>query len=417
MLVALTACSCACTARADGFDLGQQLSTLNGVAYARSITFTGGNALIGDVIGSEPANARDVAALVRIDQPNVFLNARALLDYTGGTARTDGRLNELGARANVTQNVSVTVGKRIESLDVTQAFFPLAFFEKHPSNADIFDRYGDVEGAPIAEVKWVGERSSLQAMVGNNHTSRTDTDIRDTQGASQLLRFATNWAGGSASVLAGGHAGHFGSGGTFSMDVGANSTFYGGGWIERGSTRDSIGYAGAAIPATDPAGGNPIDRRNSGQYMWRTALGMQTTLPGGIDAIAEWQHDEARLDAAQWRNVTASITANSAAIARGQFAAFGPLVATANFLSTEGNLRDYFFVRLGKKVRAGTELSARALYSPQDKGLLTVVQVTSDIDRRFSVDLALSHAFGGGHSEYRVVGFSTEIDAALRVRF
>jgi hypothetical protein len=401
----------------DSFNLGQQLSTLNGIAYARSITFTGGNALIGDVIGSEPPDARDLAVLLRIDQPNVFLNARALADYDDGHVETDLRLNELGARANLTPSLSVAVGKQIASLDVTQAFFPLEFFEKHPSNADIFDRYGDVEGAPVAQLKWVGESSSVQLLVGNNQTSRTDTDIRDTQGGSQLLRFATNWNGGSGALLAGLHKGHFGSGGTFSVDVGSNATFYGGGWIERGTTRDTIGYADPATSPTDPNGGDPIDRRNYGQYMWRTAFGMQTTLPGGIDTIVEWQHDEARLDAAQWRSVVGSINANSALIAQGQFAAYGPLVQTANFLSTEGNLRDYFFVRFGKKVAAGTELSARALYSPQDKGLLGVVQVTSDVSRRVSLDLAISHAFGGSGTEYRAVGFSTEIDAAVRVRF
>jgi hypothetical protein len=59
----------------------------------------------------------------------------------------------------------------------------------------------------------------------------------------------------------------------------------------------------------------------------------------------------------------------------------------------------------------------RGVYSPQDKGLLAIAQVVADVNRRVSVDIALSHAFAGSGSEYRTIGLDTEINAAVRVRF
>jgi hypothetical protein len=402
-------------AASHGESLMDQLSTLNGIGYVRSVDYSGGHALLSDLIGEQPPNEQEAGAIVRLDGENLFMNAR-IVASNHSLGSQSSRFNELGARYSFDNGVTVTAGKRIETLDTSQAFFPLAFFQLRPSNADIYDRYGDVEGTPLVEAKWVGERFSLQAIAGENHTYRNDVDNSETQGATQLVRGGFNWSGGSAALLIGRHSGKAGAGGTVSIDVGSSSTVYASGWTERGSTRTQPGFIADGLSLDTPAAYDAVDRRNDRQYMWRSAMGVQSALPGNVSLIAEWSHDEARFDASQWRQIVGAINANRAQLRFDPANAFNGLGETAGYVSVDGSLRDYFFVRLGKKIGI-TEFSIRGVYSPQDKGLLAVAQAITDVTKRVSVDLAISHAFSGSGSEYRVVGLSTEIDAAVRVRF
>ncbi|KVE25780.1 hypothetical protein WS67_17965 [Burkholderia singularis] len=406
------ACRCG-IAQAD--TLMDQLATLNGIGYARSVDFTGGRALLSNLLGSEPRAHQEIGAIVRIDGDNLFVNARAVAsDHSLGAQAS--RLNEAGVRYAFDDGFTVTAGKRIDTLDTSQAFFPLGFFQKRPSTADIYDRYGDVEGAPLVEAKWVGERATLQLIAGQNRTLRRDIDNREVSGATQILRGATQWPGGCAALLLGRHAGRGGAGATLSFDVGASSTVYASGWVERGSTRPVPAFIAHGTPFDAQHAYDAVDRRDDRQYMWRSALGMQSALPGNLSLIVEWSHDEARFDASQWRQLTAAIRANDARLAAAPGAALAGLGATANYVSVDGSLRDYFFARLGKKT-GRVEYSVRGVYSPQDKGLLAIAQAVADIGKRTSVDIAVTHAFAGAGSEYRAIGLSTEIDAALRVRF
>ncbi|MFM0738659.1 hypothetical protein PQQ51_15570 [Paraburkholderia xenovorans] len=398
-----------------GESLMDQLSTLNGIGYARSVDYTGGNALLSDLIGEEPRNHQEAAAILRIDGDNLFMNARLIAsDHSLGAQQT--RFNEIGARYGFDNGVSVLAGKRIETLDTSQAFFPLGFFQLRPSTADIYDRYGEVEGVPLAEVKWVGDRFSVQAIAGRNHTLRNDVDDRDLAGETELVRGGYNWSGGSASLLAGRHAGKPGAGGTVSLDIGHSSTVYASGWAERGSTRPIPAFIEDDVTPSSAADYAEVDRRNDRQVMWRSALGMQSALPGNVSLIVEWSHDEAKFDAHQWRQMVGAIDTNHALMPFNPGAALMGLGDTAQYVSVDGSLRDYVFARLGKKI-GRTEVSLRGIYSPQDKGFLAVAQAVTDINKRVSVDLAITHAFAGSNSEYRAVGLSTEIDAALRVRF
>ncbi|WP_409995243.1 hypothetical protein [Burkholderia sp. SJZ115] len=400
---------------ARGESLMDQLGSVSGVGYVRSVDAFDGHALLADLIGSEPRDHQEAAALFRLDGENLFANARLVAaDHSLGAQAS--RFNEAGLRYAFDNGLSVTAGKRIDALDTSQAFFPLGFFQKRAASADIYDRYGDVEGTPLVDLKWAGETTTVQAIAGWNRSLRGDVDNRDVEGATQLLRVATNWDGGSASLLAGRHAEHGGTGGTLSLDVGKSSTVYASGWIERGTTRAVPRFLADGTPLDQADAYDLVDRRNDRQYMWRSALGLQSALPGNVSLIVEWSHDEARYDASQWRRIVNSINANHALLAAAPNLALAGLGATADAVSVDGSLRDYLFVRAGKKI-GHVEYSIRGIYSPQDKGLLTIAQVVADIGKRTSLDFALTHAFAGSGSEYRAVGLSTQIDAALRVRF
>ncbi|WP_024904188.1 hypothetical protein [Robbsia andropogonis] len=398
-----------------GETLMDQLSTLSGVGYVRSVDYMNGDATLSTLTGDNPHSHQEAGAIFKIDGENLFMNARVLVTDPSIGAQSS-RFNEIGARYAFDNGITVTAGKRIESLDPSQAFFPLGFFQKRPSTADVYDRYGDVEGTPLVEAKWAGENTSLQAIVGYNRTLRSDVDNSEVEGSTQLLRASYNWSGASSSLLAGRHAGRGGVGGTVSFDVASSSTVYASGWMERGTTRPVPAFIADDLSPDSASAYSTVDRRNDRQYMWRSAVGMQSALPGNFSLIVEWSHDEARFDAHQWRQVNAAINANNTLLHTDPGAALEGLEATANYVSVDGSLRDYLFARLGKKI-GSVEYSIRGVYSPQDKGLLAIAQVVADVNRRVSVDFSLSHAFAGSDSEYRTVGLDTEIDAAIRVRF
>ncbi|ARF90264.1 uncharacterized protein BCN122_III0233 [Burkholderia cenocepacia] len=187
---------------AHGESLMDQLGTLNGIGYARSVDSMDGHALLGRLIGDSPRNQQEAGLLARIDGENLFVNARVVAsNHSLGTQAS--RFNEAGVRYAFDNGITLTAGKRIDTLDTSQAFFPLGFFQKRAATADIYDRYGDVEGTPLVEAKWAGEQTTLQFIAGENRTLRNDVDNRDVEGATQLVRGAYNWSGGSAALLAG----------------------------------------------------------------------------------------------------------------------------------------------------------------------------------------------------------------------
>ncbi|WP_419690517.1 hypothetical protein ACN22W_34475 [Burkholderia theae] len=400
---------------AHGESLMDQLSTLNGIAYARSVDSMDGHALLGNLIGDQPRDQQEAGVLARIDGENLFMNARVVASNHSLGAQSS-RFNEAGVRYAFDDGITLTAGKRIDPLDTSQAFFPLGFFQKRAATADIYDRYGDVEGTPLVEAKWAGEQTTLQFIAGENRTLRNDVDNRDVQGATQLVRGAVNWSGGSAALLAGRHAGRGGAGATLSFDVARSNTVYASAWLERGTTRPLPAFIANGTPLDSPAAYDAVDRRNDRQYMWRSAVGMQSALPGNLSLIVEWSHDEARYDANQWRQLVRAVRVNNALLPVAPDAALASLGGTADFVSVDGNLRDYLFARLGKKI-GRVEYSLRGVYSPQDKGLLAIAQVVADVNKRVSVDVALTHAFSDSNAEYRMVGLGTRIDAAVRVRF
>ncbi|OXI93300.1 MULTISPECIES: hypothetical protein [Burkholderia] len=400
---------------AHGESLMEQLSTLNGIAYARTVDSMDGHALLGNLIGDQPRNLQEAGLLARIDGENLFMNARAVAGNHSLGAQSS-RFNEAGVRYAFDNGITLTAGKRIDPLDTSQAFFPLGFFQKRAATADIYDRYGDVEGTPLVEAKWAGEQTTLQFIAGENRTLRSDVDNRDVQGATQLVRGAYNWSGGSAALLAGRHAGHGGAGATLSFDVARSNTVYASAWLERGTTRPLPAFIANGTPLDSPAAYDAVDRRNDRQIMWRSAVGMQSALPGNFSLIVEWSHDEARYDANQWRQMVGAARVNNALLPVAPGAALAGLGGTADFVSVDGNLRDYLFARLGKKI-GRVEYSLRGVYSPQDKGLLAIAQVVADVNKRVSVDVAVTRAFSDSNSEYRMVGLGTRIDAAVRVRF
>nr|WP_241285213.1 hypothetical protein [Burkholderia cenocepacia] len=169
---------------AHGESLMDQLGTLNGIGYARSVDSMDGHALLGRLIGDSPRNQQEAGLLARIDGENLFVNARVVAsNHSLGTQAS--RFNEAGVRYAFDNGITLTAGKRIDTLDTSQAFFPLGFFQKRAATADIYDRYGDVEGTPLVEAKWAGEQTTLQFIAGENRTLRNDVDNRDVEGAAR----------------------------------------------------------------------------------------------------------------------------------------------------------------------------------------------------------------------------------------
>ena len=113
--------------------------------------------------------------------------------------------------------------------------------------------------------------------------------------------------------------------------------------------------------------------------------------------------------------MVSAVRENNALLPVAPGAALSGLGGSADFVSVDGNLRDYLFARLGKKI-GRVEYSLRGVYSPQDS-LLAIAQVVADVNKRVSVDVAVTRAFSDSNSEYRMVGLGTRIDAAVRVRF
>ena len=309
--------------------------------------------------------------------------------------------------------ITLTAGKRIDPLDTSQAFFPLGFFQKRAATADIYDRYGDVEGTPLVEAKWAGEQTTLQFIAGENRTLRSDVDNRD--GATQLRARRIQLVGRFGRVARGPACGHGGAGATLSFDVARSNTVYASAWLERGTTRPLPAFIANGTPLDSAAAYDAVDRRNDRQIMWRSAVGMQSALPGNFA--------DRRVVARRGALRREPVAPDGQRGPREQRAAARRARRGVERPRRLGRFRERrrqparLPVRAARQEDRPRRVLLRGVYSPQDKGSLAIAQVVADVNKRVSVDVAVTRAFSDSNSEYRMVGLGTRIDAAVRVRF
>jgi len=165
------------------------------------------------------------------------------LDGTQGRARLQ-ELNRVFDLGSHVEGMSLSLGKRLYSLDPSYINQPLGFLQKRTDLSDPLDTLGNSEGIPMAVLSWSGVRASVAALHARQAGARVQS----------LLRFGYEFDALSAGlVLRDAHGEHPGFGATLSAAPGDAVSWYASAYRVRGDAGYTRGTVGVIVtPAALP---------------------------------------------------------------------------------------------------------------------------------------------------------------------
>lgn len=192
----------------------------------------------------------------------------------GVNSHSDFTLQELNKSFQLSESTSLSVGKRIYSLDQSYIGQPLGFFQKQTDLTDPTDSRGLSEGIPMIALSWVGTSAFATAIYSNDIGVREDGYNR---GLKQwVLRFGYQFKDADIAVLLRRVDGEStGIGGTGSWAISDDLNIYGSFYTARG-TKQPVPWAVLGGPfrfvgTTDEAIGS--GRANNDIWYPRIAIG------------------------------------------------------------------------------------------------------------------------------------------------
>lgn len=258
------------------------------------------------------AGVRRAIAVVEGEQESFTYRLRAELASPETAASESVRsvhVQELNRVFRLSEAQTLSIGKRLYSLDQTFVGQPLGFFQKQTDFLDPADASSKAEGIPMVVYQWVDDRNSLTAIYAGASARNSVNDDRNSGQA--LLRFGREFPSASASVVLRKAAGEsIGWGGTFSLTLGDQVSAYGSAFTTRGSSKPVpaaavLSPAGMLYPDLSSAIG-PF-RAGSGRQFPRVALGF-TLTPRELPKIqVELCYDSRGLSKSEYRQLLDSV--------------------------------------------------------------------------------------------------------------
>ena len=260
----------------------EQLSTLNGIAYARTVDSMDGHALLGNLIGDQPRNLQEAGLLARIDGENLFMNARAVAsNHSLGAQAT--RFNEAGVRYAFDNGITLTAGKRIDRSIRRRRSFRSASSRSGPrrptsttATAMSKARRSSKRNGPANRPRCSSspEKTARCAATSTTATcrARRNSCAAHTTGRAVRPRCSRPACGHGAPAR------------RCRSTSRARTPFM----RARGSSaarRPLPAFIANGTPLDSAAAYDAVDRRNDRQIMWRSAVGMQSALPGNFSLI------------------------------------------------------------------------------------------------------------------------------------
>lgn len=164
-------------------------------------------------------------------------------DGTHGAARLQ-ELNRVFDLGEVAEGVSLSLGKRLYSLDPSYINQPLGFLQKRTDLSDPLDTLGNSEGIPMAVLSWSGSRASAAALHARQSGGRVQS----------LVKFGYEFDALSVGlILRDAHGEHAGFGATISAAPADALSWYASAYRAGGSSGYTRATAGVVVtPAALP---------------------------------------------------------------------------------------------------------------------------------------------------------------------
>jgi hypothetical protein len=222
------------------------------------------------------------------------------------------RLQELNKLLPLGQDVTLSLGKRLYSLDPAYFNQPLGFFQKRTDLGDPLDSLGQSEGLPMAVLSWTGAKASAAALYSRDAKNAADGYNRGVEQA--LLKLGYEFGTLSANAILRRASGETqGKGGSISGAWGNTLAYYASYYSAQGTQRPILD---SLLPGYVPGPGQfPVlgfFRSNDGQRYQRASLGLVLTPEHLPKLQLEYSYDGRGLSDAQYASLLAQMQANSA---------------------------------------------------------------------------------------------------------
>lgn len=332
----------------------------------------------------------------------------------GGDDRRALRLTRLSRSVPLDDAWSVTVGKTPRGWDVGYAAQPLDVLGQSRRLGDLEDRLHEREHSVLAALDYSTGNAAFSLIVAD------DRQAGVAQG--QLIALAERQIGPTRllGVAQKPETQPPGIGGGFSSVVGAALELHGSAFVRQGSVHPVHRSLVDDRPAFFAPGEDPVGawRHDSGRLYARWVVGGQWTHASGLNVLAEWLHDGARLSRREWGQLRslARFHASGAALGVPPEGVAGNLRHDARLLSPDGAMRDYAFVRLSRPFE-GWDGEVRALVNAVDLSTAFGLRLTVPVHATARLWLDASATAGRPGSEFGEVPAAGTVTLATSITF
>lgn len=366
-------------------------------------------------------------------------------DVAGERQRSAFTLQELNRVFQLSEAVTLSLGKRLYALDPSYVNQPLGFFQKRSDLSDPLDALGQSEGLPMAVLSWTGASASVAALYSRDARRRADGYNRGVE--QSLLKFGYEFPQLSASIVlrrASGEAN--GIGAALSGAVGDTLSWYGSAYSARGSQRpmvagltasdDQHGVAANASLHANASGASNADgasgtggasggvggqgaygplRANDGRRYHRATVGLVWTLPDLPKLQLEYAYDGRGLSDAQFERLLALVATNRESALPAPAIA-GLQAQLAQLLVSQGARRRYLSVSLAQTA-GDWELGGGVYLGQDDRSRVWHGTADYRLDTRTTLMISALHQAGAAGSERALSPLGSSLALRLRRQF
>ncbi|MFL6631727.1 MAG: hypothetical protein ACJ8HJ_05360 [Massilia sp.] len=325
-------------------------------------------------------------------------------------------LQELARTFQLDENVTLSVGKRLFSLDQSYVGQPLGFFQKQVDLSDPTDSAGRAEGLPMAVLSWANETTSLTGIYSDDFGVAPDGYNRGIR--QWLVRYGYEMPNASLSlVVRRASSESLGFGGTFSATLADYASVYGSFYTARGTARPVLAQSIVDHPrvATNPSTLVGSFRADDDVAYPRAAVGFIVTPRDLPKLQVEYIHDRRGQSDAQFGKTigllhyldsqpgpVGLVGANKAAI--------------ASILQTRGARRRYLSVNVDHTIDAFSA-GAGVYASLADRSGTAYASAGYLIGSHTSLSLSAVRMYGRHDTEFALSPVASVVSVRLKYTF
>ncbi|MFC5475545.1 hypothetical protein [Paraherbaspirillum soli] len=326
-------------------------------------------------------------------------------------SHTSVTLQELNRVFRLGDQTTLSLGKRLYSLDPSYVIQPLGFFQKRTDLSDPVDALAQSEGVPMAVLSWTGAKASLAALYSKDVGNDADGFNRGVE--QSVLKFGYEFDQLSVSALvrrANGEAD--GVGGTVSGALGETLSYYGAYYSARGTQRPILNSLLDASATTPQLG---FFRSNDGRRYQRFTAGLIYTPQDLPKVQLEYSYDGRGLSASQYAGLLEQIQRNQTAPLP-DIAIKARQAVLSQMLIAQGARQRYLSLTLSQTL-ADWDVSGGVYMSLEDRSKVWHALAEYKISSRLTWMLSAVHQDGRANSERALSPVANVLATRLRWLF
>ena len=302
-------------------------------------------------------------------------------------------LQELNRVFQLGDQTTLSLGKRLYSLDPSYVIQPLGFFQKRTDLSDPVDALAQSEGLPMIVLSWTGAKASLTALYSRDAANNADGFNRGVE--QTVLKFGYEFDQISISALIRRASGEASSiGGTVSGALGETLSYYSSYYSAKGTQRPILNSVLGPSSATPQLG---FFRSNDGRRYQRLTAGFIYTPQDLPKFQLEYSYDGRGLSDLQYARLLEQVKCN-------QTTQLPEVVIKARqamlsqMLIAQGARQRYLSLTLSQSV-ADWDLTGGVYMTLEDRSKVWHALAEYKISSRLTLMLSAVHQGGRANSE------------------